>query len=755
MNGLSWLALVTSCWLAAVITVNRVVVWRWRRSLIACRLRLPREVTTDQAARWLARVQVLTFTRWPRLAPRWPVAVEITATTRGIQHTVMVRRSMLPDLLGTVKAAIPGARLDETPDQLRKRWRVAVEARLSTVVRPLAADRAEETSRHVLSVLSPLSPGESIGIQWILVGGRSPRRLRKAARGTKGVLWQQRSRDLDAERDARLKQQDPLLWATCRIGIRAARRRRAVELYRRVWAALRGLNTPRVAITRRVVPTRLVAWRLTRRAVPLRRWPQLLAVREAAGLIGVAAGEGGLHGVEIGAARTLPPPSLMPSSGLVVARSNYPGVDQLLCLERTDRLRHLWVLGPTGAGKSTLLHNMITQDIRAGDGLVVIDARGDLTTDVLNQIPPDRADDVIILDASRRDRVIGFNPLNIGGEDEQARELAAAQVLHVLRSVYAASWGPRTADILRAGLLTLVNTRAPDDSAFTLCELPELITNSRFRAFVTHQPLPAALGGFWRWYEELSDAERAAVIGPVLNKLRTFTLSTPLRLMLGQSTGMDLAGIFTHHRIVLVPLKKGLLGEETTALIGSLIMAGVWQATLRRADTPPEDRRPAWLYADEFQEIMRLPLDLADMLAQARGLGLGLVLAHQHLGQLPPDLKHAVLSTTRSQVVFQVEHEDARTLAPRYAPLTADDLTGLDAYEVAFRPCVGGNTQPPATGVTLFAPSPITNGRKLAKASRVHYGLPRSVIDQHAAERIMVPVPGGARPNRAPVAGGP
>src|SRR5262249_33680646 len=157
---------------------------------------------------------------------------------------------------------------------------------------------------------------------------------------------------------------------------------------------------------------------------------------------------------------------------------------------------------------------------------------------------------------------------------------AVDHILHILAELFKSSWGPRTADVLRASLLTLTSTTAADGSAFTLCELPELLTNTAFRRSVTTKAgLPGGVREFWAWYENLSEAERAQVIGPVMNKLRTFTLKTPLRLILGQSDGLNLADIFTKNRIVLVPLSKGVVGAETAQLLGALLLASFWQTT--------------------------------------------------------------------------------------------------------------------------------------------------------------------------------
>jgi len=367
-------------------------------------------------------------------------------------------------------------------------------------------------------------------------------------------------------------------------------------------------------------------------------------------------------------------------------------------------------VGPTGTGKSTLLANLIIQDISAGRGVVVLDPKGDLVGEVLTRVPEERHRDVLVIDPSQSDFPVGLNLLDIGRE-EHARELAVDHLTGVMASLWRSSWGPRTGDVIRNGLLTLTHSTAADGSPFTLVELPELLLNTAFRRFVTKQPtVPDSVRSFWTGYEQMSDGERAQVIGPSLNKLRSFTTRTALRLMLGQAHGVRLREVFTERRVILVNLAKGSLGAETTALVGSLVMAGLWQATQARVSVAPEHRHPVFVYLDEFQDFLRLNIDLADMLAQARGLGVGLVLAHQYLGQLTDDVKTAVLGTARTQAVFQVEYDDATTLAKRFPPLTQADLSGLAAFEVALRPCVDGATLDPVTGRTLPLPDPVTDG---------------------------------------------
>jgi hypothetical protein len=407
-----------------------------------------------------------------------------------------------------------------------------------------------------------------------------------------------------------------------------------------------------------------------------------------------------------------------------------------LSIPLTDRLRHLWLIGPTGVGKSTLLANLALQDISAGHGLALIDPKSDLVAEVLSRIPADRADDVIVLDPSITHQPVGFNLLGNFHSDYE-RELVVDHIVHIMQSLWHDSWGPRTSDVLRNSLLTLTHTKAANGSAFTLVEISELLMNPTFRRFITGQKtVPDSVRPFWYEYENRSDGDRANIVGPSLNKLRQFTTRTSLRLILGQSGGIDVADVFRKRRILLVPLSKGTVGTDTAQLLGALLVASLWQATLSRAAIPAEHRRPAFIYLDEFQDVLRLPLDVADMLAQARGLGVGVVLAHQYLGQLTADVKTAVLGTVRSQVAFQLDYDDAKTLEKRFVPLTSDDLMGLDAYEVALRLSIGGRTLSPVTGATVALPLSLNDGQAVARASQARYGSPRAEVEAALRTRV-------------------
>jgi hypothetical protein len=258
---------------------------------------------------------------------------------------------------------------------------------------------------------------------------------------------------------------------------------------------------------------------------------------------------------------------------------------------------------------------------------------------------------------------------------------------------------------------------------------------------------PVALGPFWAWFESLSDGERQQAIAPVMNKLRPFLLRPRVRGVLGQlSPRFDIERVFTHRKILLVSLAKGLLGPEASSLLGSLVVAELWHAALGRVAVPPEERRPVSVFIDEFQDYLHLPTDLADALAQARGLGVALTLAHQHLAQLHPAMRSAVLANARSQVCFQLASEDALAFARATRDLEADDFQRLGRFEVYLRLVAGGEVTGFASGRTLPPQAPISNPAQVRAASRERYGRPIEEVEAEIRRLVE-----GEREDRGPL----
>ncbi|WP_131732896.1 type IV secretory system conjugative DNA transfer family protein [Actinomadura formosensis] len=741
---LTLLLLLTALAMLGVVLLARWLDGRqWAASLTAYEMALPRGLSAEDVAAFLGHVSSSTHAPRFNLMTPPPLGLELHADRSGIRHVLLVPPTMRGTVLAGLRAAMPGVRLEELPERpaIPGRMVVAAEGRLRGLDRPMAHERATQVSSNLLAALQPLAAGTHLCVQWLFVGSRTPAPVTSQRHTNAETLLEllqgNHLADGEALRAARLKQKQPLLHAVVRVAA-TGERAHALSVFGRAWGALRGQNTPGATLVRRALPSAVVAKRIMDRRLPILAWPVLVNSQELAGILGLPLGDAHLPGLRQQSARQLPPADAMRSTGTVIGLSTYPGMaERPLALKTPDRLRHSWVLGPVGVGKSTLLANMALQDIQAGRGVVVVDPKSDLVADLLNRIPEHRHNDVLIIDPSATDYPVGLNLLDIAS-GEHAGELAVDHLTHIMASLWRSSFGPRSTDVIRNSLLTLTHTRSADGSRFTLVELPELLQNPSFRGFVTSQPtVPESVRSFWLHFAQMSEAERQSVIGPSLNKLRSFTTRTALRLMFGQAKGVRLDEVFTKRRIILIPLSSGVLGSESAALVGAVIMAGLWQATQARFAIPPEKRHPVSIFADEFQDVLRLPVDLADMLAKSRGAGVGLVLAHQHLGQLSEEAKTAVLGTVRTQILFQTEYDDARTLAPRFAPLTPADLTGLGAYEIFARPCVGNVTLGPVSGRTLPLPEATTDGQALALASRQRFGRPRADVEVALMKRIL------------------
>ncbi len=381
-------------------------------------------------------------------------------------------------------------------------------------------------------------------------------------------------------------------------------------------------------------------------------------------------------------------------------------------------------MGPTGTGKTSLLKNLIRDDLAQGRGLAVVETNGDLIRDLLDLIPPERTQDVVLLDATDQTHAVGFNPF-AGSADAS---LVADQIGELFQRLWQSYWGPRTAQLAHMGLLTLARRQGS-----TLLDLPRLFLDERFRSGVLRGlDDPVGLEPDWRWFQSLAEREQANVIAPLLNKVRQFTARDSIRSIIGQTQpAVSMRSIMAERKILLVNLPKGLIGSETATLLGCLILTSLWQAAAERASLPNDQRTPFGLYVDEVQDFAAAPIPWEEMFAQGRKYGLALSVAHQNLGQLPRDLREVVLANARSKVVFALSAADARKLEPWFEPaLTAADLQALDAYSVAALVALDdGSTSRPVTLNTPPTLEPTGSAEAVRRSSRQRYARPRQDIE--------------------------
>ncbi|QLH21818.1 helicase HerA domain-containing protein [Streptomyces sp. Rer75] len=437
-------------------------------------------------------------------------------------------------------------------------------------------------------------------------------------------------------------------------------------------------------------------------------------------------------GLQRAGAQAVPPPPGVATAGAAVRPIGLTdsGHRRPVGLRVPDARHHLHILGATGSGKSELMARMVLADAEASRGVVVIDPKGDLVSDLLQRLPVELGEKVVLFDADSKTRPPVLNPLE--GADGPS---TVDNLVSIFSRVYAASWGPRTDDILRASLLTL---RAQPGTP-TLTDLPKLLSNTAFRRRATSQLDDEILKGFWTWYQDLSAPSRAQVTAPLMNKLRGFLLRPFVRQALaGGSSTVDMNDTL-NGGICLVRIAQDALGAETAHLVGSIMVARTWQAATARARIPQTQRHDASLYVDEAHNFLHLPYSLGDMLAEARAYRLSMTLAHQYLRQLPKELEEGISTNARTKIIFNASPEDARHLARHTEPrLTAHDLSNLDVFHAAVRPVLHGAEAPAFTAVTEKLPPPVRgrakqirtaasrNARPKSRAMALHKGLDAS-----------------------------
>lgn len=640
-----------------------------------------RELSRADVVRGLQPLAYRPHVGWSRKTP--VVVFELRATSRSLRWLVGMDERISEELPGQLQAQLPGLVLVPLPKGRPGSTTVAAKVRPTSLTRPLRVDMASSVSAGLAEAVSGLRRGESAVVQWV-VGPAQQRVTRPEPFSVARALGMVAVAQVTAQdrKEWRSKAAEPLLAVRGTIAARAATPGMASAIVRTLGESLQlvGSGNAELAVHR---PSPRDAHQLDHVSGRGIRWSGTLNVAELAAVLGwPVEGAGALRTLR---GRQYPAPSdLLVPVGAPVPRADrvlgaglHPSQpDQLVTLPTESALHHLHVVGPTGSGKSTLLARLITADMEAGKSVLVIEPRGDLVEDVLQAVPPARRQDVVIIEPGRSAQVVGFNPLRGRAEDAEAR---ADHLLHLFHALYDRSIGPRSSDVLLHAFIALARS-----TNGTLADVPVLLTNAAFRRRILAEVSdPLVLAPFFAWYDTLSEAERQQVIAPVLNKTRAFLTRTAIRRLLGQATPrFSMDELFTRPRIVVVNLNTGVIGEETAALIGALLLTQFWEAMQRQALTPAVNRRPVMAVIDEVQNYLHLPVDLGDMFAQARGLGVGLTVAHQHLAQLPARMKAGILANARNRVVFRPSVEDGAPLAAALGgELSAQDLALLQAHE--------------------------------------------------------------------------
>jgi hypothetical protein len=434
------------------------------------------------------------------------------------------------------------------------------------------------------------------------------------------------------------------------------------------------------------------------------------------------------------------PPTFIPQEGVIIGHSFYRGEDKIVRISPNDRRRHLYILGQTGTGKSTSMINMIISDIREGKGVCYIDPHGqDLMEHVLPYIPKERAEDVIIFDASDTERPIGLNLFTAKTQEEKdfVIQEAIAMLYRLYDPGHTGIMGPRFEHWFRNAALALMAGPNPG----TFIEVPRIFTDDKFLAERLQYVTDPVVRNFWiNEMGQTSDYHKSEMLGWFVGKFGAFMTNMTMRNILGQAeSAINIRQIMDEGKILLVNLSKGQVGELNIQLLGMMIVAKIQMAAMSRADTPEDQRRDFYLYVDEFQNFATD--SFASILSEARKFRLNLIVANQFIGQLKEEIRDAVFGNVGSLMCFRVGNDDAEYMAKQFNPLfNQQDLINVENYSSVAKILIDSKPSRPFSlqGYNYPPGKSVEIGEAIRQLSRLKYGRPRDIVDAEIQEKMRI-----------------
>lgn len=378
------------------------------------------------------------------------------------------------------------------------------------------------------------------------------------------------------------------------------------------------------------------------------------------------------------------------------------------------------------SGKSTLLANMARQDMEQGYGVMMIETKGgkeSLFYRMLDVVPEHRLKDVIVINLADPTSVCGFNVLQQGDPAVVVDEIGG--LINYLYRDTASLWAK---DMLYHGLKTL----ACDPSSTIVDLIPMLRPHPDERAWADDLKRKSygetEMRKFWQLYDNLTPNEQDRRVEPLKNRIWMLTNRARLRNLIGQSeSSFQMGDVIREHKILMVNLEG--VEADSAKLAATLLMNAIWHAV-----KTVEADKPNFLYLDEFEDVLKMPIPLDDMLVKARGFKLGAVLAHQHIHQMPIETRHAVLNNTGTKIYFRAEGEDASVLSRYMKTVSVDDFDAYAAHEGVMRVATPAGVSPP---MTFKAESPVSYGTadRALHMSRAQYGRPVHEVEAEIENR--------------------
>lgn len=388
------------------------------------------------------------------------------------------------------------------------------------------------------------------------------------------------------------------------------------------------------------------------------------------------------------------------------AENTYGGQTTMIGLTSEERLRHMYVIGATGTGKTTMLLSMINQDLKNNKGVCVVDPHGDLAEAAISCIPEDRMKDFIYFNPIDIKHPIGINLLELtpGLDEDDAlieKEFICESVISLFRKVFSDAWAShphRIEYILRNTIHTAFTLQNP-----TLFTIFDLLNNPVYQKRAIQGLKDENLKNFWKYeFGKAGDYQKVKMVAPVTARIGRFLFSPSAKRILEQEKStINFDEILDQRKILICNLSKGNIGEDTSEVMGIMILNKIQLAALKRARKEQKKRNSFYLYVDEFQNFATP--SFVQMLSEARKYGLNLTMAEQSTSQQKDkNLVQIVLANTGTVVTFRSANpQDEELLLPQFRPyVDYGEIANLPSFHfymktAAIRP------EEPFSGVTL------------------------------------------------------
>ncbi|MDD5043227.1 MAG: type IV secretion system DNA-binding domain-containing protein [Patescibacteria group bacterium] len=443
--------------------------------------------------------------------------------------------------------------------------------------------------------------------------------------------------------------------------------------------------------------------------------------------------------------RSAPAPNNIPREGLLLGVNTYRGVKTEVRIKREDRRRHLYVIGMTGTGKSWFQEGLAVRDIKNGEGVCFIDPHGDAIEHILERIPRERAEDVIIFDPSDFERPLAMNILEYYSEDQKI--FVINELLAIFEKLYdlKATGGPMFEQYMRNALMLIMDD---PESGSTLLEVPKVLADEEFRKFKLSKCRTPVVKDFWEKEAQKAggEASLANMVPYITSKLTPFIANDLVRLIIAQQkSAFNFREAMDSRKIILVNLAKGKIGEINANLLGMIIIGKILMASLGRADIPEEERKDFYLYIDEFQNFLTESVNV--ILSEARKYRLCLTIGHQYISQLVKNndtrIRDAIFGNVGTKVCFRIGVEDAEHMVKEFAPIfSVRDFLNIPKYNAYAKLLIDNANPPPFNMATISLDEIARADAELAKnireLSRLKYGRSRKVVEMEVLERTRV-----------------